>query len=762
MTNFRRGTPGILGIVFALIALLPASAQQLVSQLRWEQYTIANGLPSNRVLCVVSDGDQIWAGTDYGLALIIRGHVAKIFTTREGLVNQVVTALTVDPDTGDLWIATYGGLGHYSAGTFQNYTNLSSGLANDIVYDVAVQHGIVWAATAAGLSRFEMRTGSWTTFDTGNTPMADPWPVAISLDGGHAYVATWGSGVLEYDIAANQWVSHKYGEEKGKGSAPSNTKPDLDFATGVVFDPISGVVWTATRDGLIQQEERTWNEYTTLNSGLASNFINALHLRDGKLWLCTENGLSVFELKTSTWTTYREFRKTRHGETSIEDQNDAARKVLRSDGSSESNVFNVAFDGTDIWVASESGLFLGTLGRGDLTGRFGQRGRIPGEDRGKSASDGAAPSSKKPNSPSRQMAVNVGLFGPVENGPETPYGIAMRRGAELALDDANNSGGYLDRVHRQKLKYELKIHDDSALWGASTTEPVKMAINEHVVAILGSIDGSSTHILLRIANELGVPVINTGTTDPTITDSASQWLAHLLPDDRQQSYVLARYVRAQKVRFVGVLREDARYARFGAEAFSEALKKVGNISAIEATFQSGETDFTRQLRQFNDAGIDGLVIWCRPPEAALILKQMRILGMRAPTFGPGYLATPQLIEFAGMASEGFAAASVLNPTLMDKHRQDFRRNYRARFDEEPDFYASYAYDGVNLLLTAIKKAGPNREGVMRVLRQQRLNAYEGVAGHMFFDENLSNIAPLVMARVEGGTFVYWFPSDPHR
>ena len=58
--------------------------------------------------------------------------------------------LALDKRTHDLWIATMGGLSRYSAGRFDTFTQLNSGLANDVVYGVAVQGDFVWVATAAG------------------------------------------------------------------------------------------------------------------------------------------------------------------------------------------------------------------------------------------------------------------------------------------------------------------------------------------------------------------------------------------------------------------------------------------------------------------------------------------------------------------------------------------------------------------------------------------------------------------------------------
>jgi branched-chain amino acid transport system substrate-binding protein len=757
MRKVKLGMRAIAGSICALLALLPAVARSSAPPIQWEHYTTANGLPSNRVLCVAVDADRVWAGTDNGLALIERGQVTKVYLPQDGLASRVVTALAIDQETGDLWIATYGGLSRYSAGTFKNYTGLRDGLASDVVYDVAVQNGFVWAATAAGLSRLNLRSGSWTNFDNRNSPMVDPWPVAVSVNQDRAFVSTWGSGVLEYNIAVDQWISHRR-LEKGEPETRS-AESILDFATGADYDSNSRALWTATRGGLIRQDEHTWRRYSSADSGLASDFINALSLRDDKLWLCTKQGLSVFNLKTSTWITYHVFKPSQDGEMPVVAEVDVAKKHAKLRGPLESNILNVALHGTDIWVASEAGLSVGTHGPAGYIERFGHGAGI--RERGvdvRRRSPSASRSAQAINS-LKQTAVNIGFFGPVEGSPDVPYGFMMLHGAQLAVDEANDRGGYSDKQHGRHLKYELKIHNDSALWGASTTEPVSMAQDEHVVAILGSIDGSATHTMLRVATELGVPVVNTGTTDPSITDISSPWLIHLFPDDRQQSQTLGRYLAGQRtIRTVGVLREEARYARVGAEALRAEIERTSQISTIEAAFQPGDVDFSRQLRQFRDARVDGLVIWCRPTEGALILKQMRASGVQIPAFGPSYLASPQLIELAGTAAEGFVATNVLNPVRAGKRWQNFQRNYSNKFDDYPDAYASYAYDGINLLIAAIEKAGPKREGIAEALRQNRFASYDGASGQLFFDGRLNNVAPLALGRVEGGKFVYWLPN----
>src|SRR5271157_4030366 len=152
---------------------LPAQSPPLYT--KWVNYTHANGFPEGEVFCVTVDGNRVWAGTEAGLVLIEDGQVKRVLTPADGLVGRPVMSIAVNKQTGDLWIGTFGGLSRYSGGEFTNYTNLSSGLANDLVYSVAIDEKYVWVATAAGVNRFDTYAGAWTIFNEKNAPFDEPW-----------------------------------------------------------------------------------------------------------------------------------------------------------------------------------------------------------------------------------------------------------------------------------------------------------------------------------------------------------------------------------------------------------------------------------------------------------------------------------------------------------------------------------------------------------------------------------------------------------
>ena len=347
--------------------------------------------------------------------------------------------------------------------------------------------------------------------------------------------------------------------------------------------------------------------------------------------------------------------------------------------------------------------------------------------------------------------INIGFLGPLgADNPDSHYGIAMLHGAQLAIADANAAGGYEGKP------FVLKIHDDLPLWGASSMDIVKMDFDEHVWAMLGSIDAASTHIALRATLKLEIPIIDTGTTDPTVTETRIQWLLHDFPDDRQQGYALADYIINQlKLKRIAIIRANNRYGRKGDEKFIDMARRLGHEPILLMKYSDGQRDFSKLLTAVQANHADALVLWGDAETAGRILRQMRAMGLKQPVFGSSRIAYPDVIRVAGPAAEGLVAVSAMDPSRKDPKWQSFRERYVQRYHAEPDPYASYAYDGMTILIAAIRKAGLNRGRIMDALRGHEMKEYHGVSGQVFFDYTLNNIAPVSFARVKNGKFEYW-------
>ena len=343
--------------------------------------------------------------------------------------------------------------------------------------------------------------------------------------------------------------------------------------------------------------------------------------------------------------------------------------------------------------------------------------------------------------------VRIGFLGPVENHPEEPLGRMMLAGAQLAIEEANASGGYGGKP------FKLMIHNDQAVWGASSNEIVKMAYDEKVWAMLGSVGADSTHIALRVTLKAEVPIVNSASTDPTIPETIIPWYLTTIQDDRVQGYTLARRIYTDLgLQRIALLRVNSRYGRFGILKFKDVSRRMGHPVVLEQKWVPGDMDFRRQLRIINESRVDGIVIWGDAKEAGTALKQMREMGMKQRVFGSFRTIEPGLIETAGPAAEGFEAVYPYDPTRDDPGWLAFKQRFQKKFGKEPEAFASLGYDTMSILLQAICKGGLNRGHIRDALTG--LEHYKGVTGEMVFDPNCKNIVPLYLAAVKQGKLEY--------
>ncbi len=324
---------------------------------RWETFDVSNGLPSDKVLSVYATKEAVWAGTERGLARF-DGRRWKTYLPKDGLAHQVVMSIAEDPDTGDMWFGTLGGLSRFSAGRFDTFTQLGSGLVNNVVYGVTVQHGEVWAATAAGTSRYNIAQNRWTIFDETNTPMHEIWCYSVTGDGNKIYVAVWGGGLLEYDPKRDRWKDYTDPDRE--------MEIDLFRNDGLVHDVVASVacdqarrVWIGTYFGLSTYDGRKWRNFMEHDSPLISNFINFVTARGDFGWIATDNGLNASD-RRDFWT-YQRDPETGKGIVSWHPAQGAAARFKIDTIFPHNYILGISFQGDDIWLATERGVARGTL-----------------------------------------------------------------------------------------------------------------------------------------------------------------------------------------------------------------------------------------------------------------------------------------------------------------------------------------------------------------------------------------------------------------
>ena len=341
--------------------------------------------------------------------------------------------------------------------------------------------------------------------------------------------------------------------------------------------------------------------------------------------------------------------------------------------------------------------------------------------------------------------VRIGLFGPSKGHRATFGGLSMRRGAELALSEANAEGGYRGKP------FTLIFRTDDQMWG-SAGEVAKLVYEDGVWAVMGSIGGQSTHIAEQIITKAHVPLIGPASTDPSLTQINIPWMFRCMPDDEHIARVLGEVIfRDRGYEKVAAIASTTYDSRIGIGEFEKTARRRGVPLALSLKYDPGELDFSRPLRMIERAGVQALVIWGQLQEAARLIRQMREQGMEQDIFGGPGLAFPRFLELAGTFAEGVTVVAPCDLWRDDPRLKIFHRRFSERYGEAPDIIAAYAYDGMKFLLRAIRVGGLNRAKIRDAMAEMR--GFHGVTGELCFDGSGSNVRPPVLVVVQDGRFV---------
>ena len=321
----------------------------------WRTFTTKDGLPSDKAYTVRIDGDRVLVGTHDGMA-VYENEKWKTYTTEDGLAHNGVVSIDVDELTGDVWIATLGGLTRWSGGKFETFNQLNSGMPNDLVYNVFCYGSDIWVATGGGAGHYDTRTRQWEIFTEMNAPMHEPWTYALSAGDGKVWIAAWGGGVIEY----NTETKHFRDYVDPDGFMEIDLQPDdgviHDITTATSYS--DSILWVSTYFGMSRYDGKNWKGYFNHDSGLASNFINFIRAEGKVVFVCCDNGLSSTD--GTTWVTYNKDENSENGRAIITTGSEKKEIPLSP---SISHNFIIGVDACDdfLWVATSKGICRGEL-----------------------------------------------------------------------------------------------------------------------------------------------------------------------------------------------------------------------------------------------------------------------------------------------------------------------------------------------------------------------------------------------------------------
>jgi branched-chain amino acid transport system substrate-binding protein len=186
------------------------------------------------------------------------------------------------------------------------------------------------------------------------------------------------------------------------------------------------------------------------------------------------------------------------------------------------------------------------------------------------------------------------------------------------------------------------------------------------------------------------------------------------------------------------------YGQSGREVLKGAAQDLGAPIVFEEGLEVSLKDMLPVLTKVRNSGADILFTRVHGGPTALILKQARAMGLNIPIIASSAMSqqsTAALVEPAEL--ENVCAETTPAP-LYDERApvQEFRAAYLKEFKLEPDSYALSQYDGIMMVLEAMKNGAKTSEDIRKYLAT---TTYQGLAGEYKSDGtgNMVNSAVII-------------------
>ena len=293
----------------------------------------------------------------------------------------------------------------------------------------------------------------------------------------------------------------------------------------------------------------------------------------------------------------------------------------------------------------------------------------------------------------------IGGSGPLTGGAAI-YGLAVKNGGQIAVDEINEAGG----INGYQIKWVFEDDEHDAEKALNAYNTLK---DQGLQMMVGTVtSGPCLAVVQETADDNMFEITPSGTTQDI---TANPNVFRMCFSDPAQGTKSAQYIGEHKLATkVGVIYDSSDpysqgiYETFDADAADNGIE----IVAAEAFTADSKTDFTAQLQKMKDAGAELVFLPFYYTEAALVLKQAKDMNYSPVFFGcDGMDGILNLENFDTSLAEGLMLLTPFAADATDELTVNFVSKYNEQFGETPIQFAADAYDCLYTIKYAAEKAG---------------------------------------------------------
>ena len=298
----------------------------------------------------------------------------------------------------------------------------------------------------------------------------------------------------------------------------------------------------------------------------------------------------------------------------------------------------------------------------------------------------------------------------------------------MYVDALNKAGGVLGRP------VELVVYDDGGAADKAATFTKRLIESDKVDLIIGGTTTATTMAAVPLVERAEIPFISLAGA-VVITDPVKKWVFKTPHTDRMAAEKVFADLRKRGLTKVAMISEDAGFGKSGHDQSLAVAKTYGIEIVADEVYSPKDSDVTPQLTKIKAAGAQAVFNFGFGQGPAVVTKNYRQLAIALPLYESHGIASQEYIKLSGGAADGVrlpAAGLVVAGQLAAGDPQKpvvtaFKAAYEAAFKSEVSTFAGHAYDGLQIALAAIHRAGSVDKAKVRD-EIEKTSGYVGTGG----------------------------------
>lgn len=311
-----------------------------------------------------------------------------------------------------------------------------------------------------------------------------------------------------------------------------------------------------------------------------------------------------------------------------------------------------------------------------------------------------------------KIGVLLGFTGPLES-----LAPAIAAGAELAMQEASESGKFMDG----STVTAVRADDTCIDAGAATAAAERLITSDGVKGIVGAMcSGVTTATLQNVALPNGVVMISPSATSPALsTVEDNDLFFRAAPSDARQGEVIAQLLQEKGIGSIALTFTNNDYGKGLSDSIAAAFEKLGGTVTINSPHEDGKGDYSAEVATLAAAGGDVLVVAGYLDQGGRGIIQASLDSGAFDTFVlPDGMVGESLPQAIGSALDGSWG---VKPGSDNEGSQTFTQLMEAA-GTATGVYAPEAYDAAALMILAMQKTGSTDPNTYKAAIMEIANA----------------------------------------